>query len=247
MWATLQRPPWNVLQCVCAHAPVCVWVIPQLECDCLVPECVPLCVLVSTSCSNNLNLHAKWKHCDKRDLVDTISFFYYHICITLLDAKINVPHINVKEKQWRFGWLTHWSGCDILTLWALSCQRLLLSLHALTHTSHHSADGCPEASPVRTHQTLLWAPEPCSGSSNPIIAELTVIANIGDTLTWSERMKTSTVKEVKWGDEWGWHQVWGKWVTSGIKQEGEIVTQCFVITVIRINCVHKCTLGVYKV
>lgn len=130
--------------------------------------------------------------------------------------------------------LTHWSGCDTLPLWALSCQRLLLSVLALTHTSHHSPDRCPGASPVRTHQTLRRAPEPCSGSSNPIIAGLTVIASIGDTLTWSERMKTSTVK-VKRGDEWGWYQVWRKWVTSGTKQEGEIVTQCSVITGIRIN------------
>ena len=102
--------------------------------------------------------------------------------------------------------------------WAHSRQRLLLSLSALTHTSHHSAGRCPGASPVRTHQTLPWAPEPCSGSSNPIIAGLTVIANIGDTLTWSERMKTSTVK-VKRGRGVGvlpgmgkvsniWHKTW---------------------------------------
>ena len=101
---------------------------------------------------------------------------------------------------------------------AHSRQRLLLSLSALTHTSHHSAGRCPGASPVRTHQTLPWAPEPCSGSSNPIIAGLTVIANIGDTLTWSERMKTSTVK-VKRGRGVGvlpgmgkvsniWHKTW---------------------------------------
>ncbi|CAL8366316.1 unnamed protein product [Gadus morhua 'NCC'] len=35
---------------------------------------------------------------------------------------------------------------------------------------------------------------PCSGSSNPIIAELTVIASVRDTLTWSGGMKTSTVR-----------------------------------------------------
>lgn len=62
---------------VCAHAPVCVSVIPQLECDCLVPECVPLCVLVSASYSNNDNLRAKWKHCNKRILVGTSLFLSY--------------------------------------------------------------------------------------------------------------------------------------------------------------------------
>lgn len=38
--------------------------------------------------------------------------------------------------------------------------------------------------------------------SNPIIAGLTVIANIQEALTWAERMKTSTVN-VKGGDESG--------------------------------------------
>lgn len=124
------------------------------------------------SYSNNVNLRAKWKHCDKRNLVGTTPFFFLlffldRICITLLDAKMNVSHISVKKMQWgclwMFGWLTHWSGCDTLTLWALSCRRVLLSLLALTHTSHHSPDRCPGASLVLTQpnpapgpRALFW-------------------------------------------------------------------------------------------
>lgn len=236
MYATLQCPPWNVLQCVCTRSCLCfsvatagMWL-----------SCAWMCAFVCFSVSV---LRAKWNTVIKETLLAPLLFFG-NTCIMLLDAKINVPHINVKEMQrrclWMFGWLTHWSGCDTLPPRALSCQRLLLSLLALTHTSHHSPDRGPGASPVRTHQTLPWAPEPCSGSSNPIIAGLTVIANIRDTLTWLERMKTSTVK-VKRGDEWGWYQVWRKWVTSGTKQEGKIATQCSVMTRVRINCSTKVT------
>lgn len=44
------------------------------------------------SYSNNVQLRAKWKHCDKRNLVDTHSSYP-----TLLDAKLNVSMYHCQE------------------------------------------------------------------------------------------------------------------------------------------------------
>lgn len=69
--------PLGMCCSVCTHTPVCVSVILLLECVCLVPECVPLCILESAYYRSSDNLHAKWKHSDKRNLVGTIIFLSY--------------------------------------------------------------------------------------------------------------------------------------------------------------------------
>lgn len=65
--------------------------IPLQESNCLVPECVPLCVLVSYS--SNPNLHAKQKHCDRTLLA---------LVMYVIGAKINVPYVN-DRKCWGDG------------------------------------------------------------------------------------------------------------------------------------------------
>lgn len=82
--ATCERR-WNVAlgmhSGVCAHALVCVSVIPQLECDCLVPECVPLCVLVSASYKQRWSPACKIlkrkKNQIKQNSIHTLTFLSY--------------------------------------------------------------------------------------------------------------------------------------------------------------------------
>lgn len=151
MWATLWHQAWNVLQCVC----VCASTRSCLRfCDttagmwlCLVPECVPLCVSVTASCSSSSSTDnqpvTKPKHTKKAVLLVRLSlslyFFFCPTCNMLGHAKINIPPVNVMEIKMRLLWMVEWvmqsSPGDTLCLWALSCQKPLLSLAALTHTS----------------------------------------------------------------------------------------------------------------
>lgn len=157
MWATLQHPPWNVPQCVCTRSCLCfkgttagMWLSCAWMCVC-VRFSVGISTTTMLTCMRNENTAGMAPF-----------IFFGHTCITLPDAKINVSHISVRKIQcgclWMFVWLTHWSSCDTLTPWALSCQRLLLSLLALTNTSHHSPDRCPEASLVLTQPNPALGP-----------------------------------------------------------------------------------------
>lgn len=110
--------------------------------------------------------------------------------------KLQGARINVRT--WfliMFGWLSHYSGCDTPMPRHGLGQRRLLSLLALTHTLH-SPRRCPEASLASLAlkqpnlalgpRALFWELKShnCRADSD----------SVGDTLTWLERMKTSTVR-----------------------------------------------------
>lgn len=173
--ASANPPPLLLGMCssVCARATVCVSLIPQLECGCLVAcPCVFCCQAAATR---------------------TVCI---SLCITHLDAKINHLHEEASPP--------HPPSPPVGTVLPGETPVTPCS------DSHFTSEPVPWARGLlgtHTTQILLWGPKPCSGSSNPIIAELTVIANIRDTLTWSQRMKTPTVSQEESG---GWDRCRGK-------------------------------------
>lgn len=136
----LAMPPLECAAvCVSAHALVCVSVIPQLKCDCLVPECVPLYVLVLAFCSNNYGKpHGQYMYF----FVLFVFLYYVSISKACSDANVNVPHFTVKEMHKSWGWLnvgkvTQWHTPSVSTVLpgGYSCHSLIwLTLHITAQT-----------------------------------------------------------------------------------------------------------------
>lgn len=147
-----------VCVCVCTHNSVCVSVIPRVECNRLAPQNEPRSVSAR-----------RWQRffCSQTPEGHSFSCFFWFFlhCTTRCQNKYSV-HGVCECLTGSLFW------CDTLTPWAWP------EAAAVTSCSDTHFTACtvvPRPPWHLNNQTSLRAPEPCSESSNPIIAGLTVI------------------------------------------------------------------------
>lgn len=127
--------------------------------------CLNVCLCVFfTSAFYRINddLHAKWKHSDRRNIV--WHKLFCHICIAEVEAKTNVPLINVRQMQkmclWIFAWLTNWSGSDtFLPMGTVLPEATAVTLRSDYHFTSQPRpwpQGVPSTLTALSPQALFW-------------------------------------------------------------------------------------------